>query len=307
MNDRQLKYILTIAEEGNITSAAQKLFISQPSLSYLLAHVEEELGVKLFDRTVSPMTLTYAGEHYVEAAKKIQSIQNELQSHIDDILDYRKSRLIIGCGQLFSSIIFPAILPTFIKKNPGVQIKLYEQNLSLLEELLVSGHLDLIFTTSVIDNKALECTPLYHEELVLLAPVDFVPASVVKREGRPYPVIDLACVKEHPFVLFKHKHHLRKLTDRVFSDMGFRPNIFLETENWETCFFMASEGLALTLLPYSPLNKKFLTESLDNVSQFNIEGNYSRQLSVYYRKNTYDLKIIKAFIDSTQMILKDYQ
>ncbi len=305
MNDRQLKYILAIAEEGNITTAAQKLFISQPSLSYLLAHVEEELGVKLFDRTVSPMPLTFAGEHYVNAAKKILNIQNELHNQIDDILDYRRSRLIIGCGVMFSSILFPAVLPTFIKNNPGVQIKLYEESYSLLEELLLSGSLDLMFATTTIENKTLERIPLYNEELVLLASLDFVPPALTEKEGYHFPVIDLNCLNDQPFVLFKHKHHVRKTAERIFSEQGFHPTIILETDNWETCFFMVAEGLAFTLLPYSPLSKNFLSANLDKIKQYSVEGNYSRHLSAYYRKSTYYSKVVRSFIETTQTILDE--
>jgi DNA-binding transcriptional LysR family regulator len=306
MNDRQLKYILTIAEEGNITSAAQKLYITQPSLSYLLAHVEEELGVKLFDRTVTPMQLTYAGEYYIEAAKRILNIQNELQNQIDDILDYRKSRLIVGCSSRLSSILFPAILPAFIKRNPGVSIKLYEESVSVLEELLAAGNLELVFTTSVIENKALGRIPLYNEELLLLTPIDFIPPVAAKKEGHYFPVIDLSGIEERPLVLLKQKHQLRKLIDRIFSDFGIQPNVILETDNWETCYYMAEEGLASTILPYSPLNRLFLTDKIKNVNCYSIDGNYPRQLSVYYRMHTYHHKIIETFIDTTKTILNSY-
>lgn len=79
MTDRQLKYLITLAEEGNMTTAAQKLFISQPSLSYLLGHVEQELGAELFHRNTTPLTLTEAGESYVETARKILGIKREVK------------------------------------------------------------------------------------------------------------------------------------------------------------------------------------------------------------------------------------
>jgi DNA-binding transcriptional LysR family regulator len=306
MNERQLKYILTIAEEGNITSAAQKLYISQPSLSSLLAHVEGELGCKLFNRDLSPMTLTYAGECYVAAAKRILSVQKELQNQIDDILDYRKSRLIIGCSTQLSSLFFPAILPRFIKENPGVQIKLYEESVPVLEELLMSGVLELLFTNLVIDNKAFGSIPLYVEELVLLTPADFNPPGVAEREGCHFPVIDPGCFGQLPFVLFKHKHQLRKLADKIFADYEIQPKIFLETDNWELCFSLVEAGLAFTLLPYSPL-KKIQSESYNKIHFFSINGNYSRQLIAYYRKNMYHQRIIETFLDLTQTILNEFQ
>jgi len=305
MNDRQLKYILAIAAEGNITAAAQKLYISQPSLSYLLAHVEEELGVKLFDRTISPMPLTYAGECYIEAAKKILGVQNELQNQIDDILDYRKSRLIIGCSSRLSSLLLPAVLPEFIKKHPNVQIKLYEESVTVLEELLAAGVLELVFTTSDIDNNSLGRIPLYMEEMLLFTPADFVPPETIKKDGLYFPVFDLSCLEGRPFVLYKHKHQIRKMANQIFTDFNIRPNIILETDNWETCYSMAEEGLAFTFLPFTPF-KKVLMKGDERIKYYSVDGNYCRQLAVYYRQNTYHHKIIETFIDTTKTILNSY-
>jgi len=69
MNLKQAHYIKTIAECGGITAAAKKLYVSQPSLSQMLRHVEEELGVEIFDRSIAPFHLTYAGEKYLHAAQ----------------------------------------------------------------------------------------------------------------------------------------------------------------------------------------------------------------------------------------------
>lgn len=85
MTDRQLKYIVAIAEAGSISLAAKRLYISQPSLSSLLSHVEDEIGVLLFDRDTSPLKPTYAGEQYIAAAKQILGIQRNLDSHFADI------------------------------------------------------------------------------------------------------------------------------------------------------------------------------------------------------------------------------
>ncbi len=107
MNDRQLRYILEIAREGGISQAAQKLYISQPSLSGLLAHVEKEIGAKLFDRSVTPIVPTYAGEKYIEAAEKILMTMEELQNLIGDIGQSRKGRMRVGCGPQHSPFIIP--------------------------------------------------------------------------------------------------------------------------------------------------------------------------------------------------------
>lgn len=305
MNDRQLKYILAIAEERNITAAAQKLYISQPSLSYLLSHVEEELGIKLFDRRVTPLALTDAGESYVKAAKKILSIQRDLQNQIDDIRQLRKGHLTIGCSPQLSPILFPALLPAFIRNNPEIQLTLVEENLPILEDLLNSGDLDAAFTISPMSSKVIEHIPLFNEELLVLTPSSFAPKSVETDEYHNSPILDLSCIEEYPFVLLKPRHRLRQLIDRIFTDHDVKPNIIFETNNWETCFSMVTEGMAFTILPYSPLQK--ILWANDAIKQYSIKGEYHRQLSVYYRKNTYRQELIEAFIGSTQSILAAYR
>ena len=82
MNLKKLKYIVTIAELRSISKAANELFISQPSLSSILSNLEKELGVTLFNRSTSHLSLTYAGEKYVETANKILSLENNLKKRV---------------------------------------------------------------------------------------------------------------------------------------------------------------------------------------------------------------------------------
>lgn len=303
MNERQLRYILAISEERNITAAAHKLFISQPSLSYLLSHVEEELGIKLFDRNVTPLSLTDAGECYVETAKQILSLYRKLKNQIDDIQHLRKGRLTIGCSPQFSSILFPTLLPNLIRKNPEIQVSLFEENHPVLEELLASGDLEVVFTHAVINNKTFGHFPLFREELLLLAPNSFSPSTIEKSEKSAFPIVDLSCLEDCSFVFLKPKHHLRQMIDRIFSDFNIQPKVIFETSNWETCYSMVAEGLAFTILPYSPFNRFYWADNM--LKQYGIRSNYCRQLSIYYRKNTYHSELIEAFISLTKSILND--
>lgn len=301
MNDRQLKYILTIAEEGNITTAAQKLYISQPSLSCLLASVEKELGIALFDRSVSPISITYAGECYVDAARRILSIKRELELQIDDIKDCEKGRISIGCGRQLSSFLFPIIIPAFRSKYPGFTVKLFEERLSVLNNLLCSGDLDIAFNYAKIDNKKLECIPLLDEELLLMTPASFKPSAVTQKDGRKFPVADFASIEKHPFVLFKPGNHLRSITDKIFSDFGIDPNIVLETDNWQTCISMIMNEDVFTILPNSTITDKYL---MGDINCYSIEGNYYRSIFIYFQKNSYMPKVIDNFIHLAKTAVK---
>ena len=95
----KLNYIIAIAEERNLTQAAKRLYISQPTLTLYLNRLENELGVKLFDRTKSPVTLTDAGAYYLEKMKKIYASAQALRSQIHFIANPTQT-LLVGIGQV---------------------------------------------------------------------------------------------------------------------------------------------------------------------------------------------------------------
>jgi DNA-binding transcriptional LysR family regulator len=290
MTDRQLEYILVIAKEGNITGAAQKLNISQPSLSNLLAAVERDIGAKIFDRSLSPLRLTYEGEKYVQTAESILGSLKDLRRQIDDIQDSSLGRLSIGCGPLLSPFVIPVILPALIHQYPGVLYELTEDSPAALEKQLLSGLLDLIFSGRKINHSAVECEPLYREEMLLLAPSSFKPEASSKA-NKKYPVVRLQSLGKAPFVLMKGHHQLRIIVERIFSEAGYVPNIILETDSWETCLRMTESGIAVTILPDARRDIKS-----EKFQKFALEGGYYRHTFLCYRKNARFSRVMTEFI-----------
>lgn len=297
MNERQLRYVMEIAKEGNITAAAQNLYITQPSLSNLLTSVEKELGAKLFDRSVSPMTLTYAGEKYIAAAERIMENIHELQHQIDDMNDSLTGRLHIGCGQQISSFFLPAILPIMMSQYPGVQIKLTEENYETLKEQLLNGTLDVILCGEKINHQYVECIPLLKQEMLFLAPKSFKPLVVKDMCSKSFPCIDLCAHADIPMVLMKKNHQMRIMQDRIFSDNQYIPNIILETDNGYTCLHMVESGIAFAILP----NMK-AGYNIKEIEAYSFEKDYYRQTYLCYRKNAYFPKILGEFTHITQAV-----
>jgi DNA-binding transcriptional LysR family regulator len=299
MNDRHFRYILEIAKQGSITAAAQNLFISQPSLSNLLAAVEEEIGAKIFDRSVVPMVPTPAGEKYIEAAKKILGIMQELQHYVDDMRNTLTGCLHIGCGHQ-SPFIIPLILPVLIERFPGIQFKLTEDHAPVLEKLLLSGLLDVTLHSAVkTTHPNIVCTPLTDDEMVLLSPLDFIPQRAVSVKNKSFPCMDLTDLKDRPFVLMKKGHHLRILQDQILKDAGYTPNVILETDHWQTCFRIVESRIAHTLLP----NIKIGIDT-QNIRKFSLAGDFYHQTYLCYRKNVYFSKVLKEFISVVCSLLR---
>ena len=96
MELRQFTYVDMVAKCGSFTKAAAKLFISQPALSNYINKVEEELGVKLFDRSSTPLLLTYGGEQYLKRARKILTQIDDMDRELRDITHHMQGRLRLG-------------------------------------------------------------------------------------------------------------------------------------------------------------------------------------------------------------------
>ena len=282
MNDRQLKYLLTLADEGNMTSAAQKLNISQPSLSAMLSSVEDELGIKLFKRQPLNMLLTSAGKCYIEAAQNILCVTQDLKRKISEIQEFKRGIISIGCGRQLSAFLFPRIIPAFRQKYPGLTVQLVEDSLPVLHNMLCSGELDVVFTYSQINNEYLEHLPFFDEEVLLFTHPTYQTSATKIVKEHMQPVIDFSEMKNKAFVLFKKGNLLRDMINSIFNDFGVSPNIVLETDIWQTCISMVAAGEAFTLLPYHSIMKDSHNYS---VKSYSLDGHYFRHVSLSFHKN----------------------
>lgn len=297
MNDRQLKYIMAIAKEANLTAAAKKLYISQPSLSNLLDHVEKELGVKLFDRHSNGMRMTSAGECYIAAAQQILSCMTDLEQQLSEIRDEQRGRLRIGCSAKKSALIFPYVIPQLKRDFPLFTLQLIEDSVETLTELLLSGELDVAFLYSDNDFPHIQSHPFMEEEVCIVAPVAFTSDKLETRGEGISVLADISVLKDKPFVLFKKGKMLRKFADEFFQAADFSPNILLETDSWQTCIAMAEADEALTFLPVTSLEgMKYRRQNLPKLQYIQLTKPHFRSLSIFYRESLKGSKIMEKFL-----------
>ena len=135
MDFRELSYIIAVADHHSVTEAAKKLYISQPSLSYIISKVEEDLGVKLFDRKTNPISLTYAGERYVKTAREIMLLKDNLRRELADIGHGQKGRINIGIPTERAGYMLPKVIGPFRAQFPNIEIHLQE---SKSEEIITN-------------------------------------------------------------------------------------------------------------------------------------------------------------------------
>jgi DNA-binding transcriptional LysR family regulator len=291
MNIKHAQYMLTVIQEGSITAAAKKLYISQPSLSQMIKLVENNLGTPIFNRNTDPISLTYAGEKYIEAARKILLINSNLQKEINEITHEDQGVLRLGIPVQRAMQVVPYILPKFKKAYPLVQVKVYEQGSSFTEDLLLDGTIDLACLTTYPKYEELSYHLVEQEDLVLLTSRN---SDIAQRIPSGTP-IDITEAKNEAFISIKSGHSVRTIQDRLFIQKDIQPEILLETMSIEVAKRTAVACDAVMIIPFNyvditpELYSNAVTYPLKNVE-------YNRSFYLCHRKDRYMTKYMKDFI-----------
>ena len=290
----QLKYTLAVAEEGNFTQAAEKCFVTQPTLSMQVQKLEEELSVKLFNRNTKPISLTTIGTKIIEQAKIIVRESKRM----DDIVSMEKG--IIGGDFKLGIIptIMPTLLPlflnTFIKKFPKVNLKIEEQNTATIIEELKNGKLDAGIAASPLDDNKLIEKPLYYEPFV-----GYIPESHSLSKLKILKISDL---EKMDVLVLEDGHCFREHVLKLCQTPNFSHSFNLKSGSFETLIHLANDGLGMTLLPY--LQTRNLTQkNANNLRSFE-SPEPAREISLIYSKSQLKLPLIESLATTIESIMR---
>ena len=229
MNFKQATYIRTIVQEGSISAAARKLFISQPSLSQMVRQVEKELGVTLFDRTSLPLRLTYAGEKYLECAHTMIVANDRLENQLQDIRQENSGHLRLGISVQRGMRILPLAMPKFIASYPNVSLELRETGSVRMEDLLRYGEIDLAFAALESTSARFDYKLIEKETTGILVGR----SSKLAERFESGTAIPLKEAKNEQFVSLKQGHSIRVVQDQLFRMLDIDPKILMEVDSLE--------------------------------------------------------------------------
>lgn len=214
MNFLNLYYFAVVAEELNITKAAERLFISQQALSNHMLKLEKSLEVKLFNRTPG-FSLTYAGTRLLYWANQILNIKRQIINEMDDINNHMRGELRIGISHTRGRVFLPKILPDFCKKHPLINVSIIEGNSQQLEEWLLHGRIDLLTGFAPIMLSEVETVHITYERLMLVVPKKFMlslfPDNHEKMVEKYYQGVDVSAFKECPFLMISTGNRTRTI------------------------------------------------------------------------------------------------
>lgn len=300
--------IYTVYQEGSISKAAQKLFISQPSLSVMIHKVEEEIGTPLFDRTSKPIRLTETGQEYIKAAEEILHIEKSFQNYLDAVEELQSGSLNLGSNQLLSSLVLPKYIARFISKYPNIQLHLADDNSTVLENMISSGQLDFIIDNQRLDSEIFEQQKLKEEQLLLAVPDTFACNKELGNYSlREMDVIsgdhlDKACkpvalekFRDVPFVTMTRENETRHRSDEMFREAGFKPKTILEIDRLVTLYNFVEMGAAAAIVSDTLVQN--IQHHSGKVCFYRLDSQFAkREIYLTWKRNKYYSKAMKAFV-----------
>jgi LysR family hydrogen peroxide-inducible transcriptional activator len=286
MTITQLHYVLAIAEHKNFTKAAEKCFVTQPTLSTQIQKLEDELDILIFDRSKKPIELTDIGRKIVFQAKNIVNESDRMQDIVDQQKGFIGGEFKIGIIPTVMPTLLPMFLKAFIKKYPKVKLKIEELTTEDIITRIKDGHLDAAIVSTPLENESIKERVLFYEPFVAYIPSD-------QRLGGKKK-IDVSDLEIEDMLLLEDGHCFRDgvinlcKTFKKQTDDSFQ----LESGSIETLVKLSNEGLGMTLLPY--LHTLDLNNKLqENLHHFN-EPTPAREVSIIHHKSELKMQIIDA-------------
>ena len=303
---RYRDFVYAVYQEQSFSKAAQKLFISQPSLSAAVKKAEEAVGVPLFDRTVKPVRLTEAGQRYIEAVRQLQLVSDNFEGYLQAVGRLETGSLGIGSNQLLSSLVLPRYVARFIKQYPGIQLSLVDANSTTLQNKMLVGELDLVIDNTRPSEKLYERKKLTAEHLLLAVPASR-PENQAARDyqlryedilagkHKKAPPVPLELFEDVPFILMNRDNDTRSQTNAIMQEARFSPKVVMEMDRLMTLYTYVELGVAASVVSDTLIRNVPDTGTLF----YPLSGRHAkRNIYVSYKKNKYCSAAMQTFIDS---------
>ncbi|WP_019553846.1 LysR family transcriptional regulator [Propionispira raffinosivorans] len=289
MDIRQLKYFLTIVDEGQITSAAQKLQMAQPPLSQQLKLLENELGVKLLNRGPRQVELTDAGKLLLDRARQILELSNSTIKEIDDFKRGFNGTLKLGTVSSSGGILLTKGLSKFHKEYAGVKFEIHEGNTFRLIDLLTKGIIEVGIVRTPFKGAAFHCKYLSSEPMIA--------AMTKEYDWKPKQLsIDFSELNNRPLIIYRR---FEPLIHEMCAENNFEPNITCKNDDARTTLLWANAGFGIAIVPksafYLTANQNLSYKEIKNVKM-------QTKIAAIWVKDRYLSSLAEKFIESFALV-----
>ena len=295
MTITQLKYCIAVAEHRNFTTAAEHVYVTQPTLSMQIQKLEQELDLKIFDRTQKPIGLTSVGEKIIKQAHLIVGESDRIHDVIQQEKGIIGGSFKLGIIPTVMSTLLPLFLQTVLKVYPKLELEIEEMPTQQIIEHLEKGTLDAGIAATPLDYENIDEKPLYFEPFKVYVPLD----SKLNKEKN----ILANMLENEKVLLLQDGHCFRNSALNICKINHEVPLPFeIKSGSFETLVQLVDEGLGITLLPY------LHTRKLSEKQQLNLKSfeapEPAREVSMIYHQRKLKLHIIEALHDKIRAIIR---
>ncbi len=284
MNRRQLEYAVRLTEVRSFSKLSEEIGISQPALSKQIGVLEQELGVKLFDRSTSPLTVTPAGAHFAEKAARLVFECDQLRHTMGRFQSGEAGRLTIGVSPFRCQYLMPRIIKALRETFPHVEVVLHEDDSAALRRDVADGKFDFAILNLPVDDSVLEVVPM-ESETVMLAVPNAMAEHIPSKPCGVYREVAFADCAHLPFITVGAGQEMRQTFDKICAASDERPTITVQVKSLSAALDMVSAGVGATVLPL-PFLQEVLAEKA--VTLFTIRDcAYTRNPAVVTRRGQY--------------------
>ncbi|HKS56265.1 MAG TPA: LysR substrate-binding domain-containing protein [Steroidobacteraceae bacterium] len=289
MNLRDLRYFVALADTRHFGKAAERSFVSQPTLSAQIKKLETYLGVQLIERQPRKVTLTETGAKILPVARRILQDSDEIVSMARNEHDPLSGKLKLALIPTIGPYLLPLVARKLRKQLPRLKLMLYEHQTQPLLEKLRAGDIDLGILALPVPLDGLEARPLYDESFTLAVPTN---SPLAKRAN-----VKVDDLNGETLLLLEDGHCLRDQALDVCSRIDVKESEDYRATSLETLRQMVAAGLGITLLPELATRGPFGSGHGLTVKQF-ARPVPSRSVGAVWRKSTARTAAITAVCDA---------
>ncbi|MBN9073563.1 MAG: LysR family transcriptional regulator [Rhizobiales bacterium] len=255
MDVPQLRTLIHVAELGSLSKAADRLHIAQPALSRQIRLLEQELGVRLFNRHGRGMVATEEGQDVLRHALRIMAELEEIRAVVSDENAPLRGHVSIGMPPTASDILAEPLVSAFRDTHPDATLRIVSAYTGYLLDWMQRGELDAAILYDPKSARTLRVQPLLEETLFLIGP----PESGLSLE-RP---VEFAALQNLQLLLPSRSHGLRILVDRYAEEAGVPLRIKVEADSYSTLKSLVRNGHGVTVLPLAPIHEELESGRLE--------------------------------------------
>jgi DNA-binding transcriptional LysR family regulator len=286
-NLRQIEAFKAMIESGTVSRAAQLLRVSQPAVSKLIAHLEADTGMELFDRERGRLRPNARGLRLYEEVDRIFAGLQQIERSLETIRREEQERLSVGVIPALSGSFICEVVGRFLRYHTGVHISLHSESSQLISERLSTRQFDVGIVSPRVPNVHLEQESLLEAPLVCIMPMDHHLTTKAQ--------VGLEDLMNEPFIGFDISTYSRRLTDDIFDARGLRPKVVLESRVASDICALVVEGLGVSLL--HPL---LATSVRGKVAVRRFLPPTSMDFRINWPKEVRNKRLVEAFVQETR-------